>query len=92
MRIESFYVIFDAIHQGPSGLSGLWAVLRSIYQLPGNLLLEAVGNVPEVADLFHIQASALNGYDSLSGWFSNLSSLFFWLFIWFLLSGLKPER
>src|SRR5690606_3560122 len=48
--------------------------------LPGNLLLEIVGQFPSLAGPFRIRASEETGYASLNGWFSLLFSLVPWLY------------
>src|SRR5699024_640115 len=52
-----------------------------LYQLPGNLIMEAIGNLPVLPGLLDIQASASTGYSSLNGTITHALSLLFWVAI-----------
>ncbi len=80
MWIESFNVSLDANLDGWVSLAEAWAGLKWLYMLPGNLLLEIVGQFPSLAGPFRIRASEETGYASLNGWFSLLFSLVPWLY------------
>src|SRR5690625_4452525 len=50
-----------------------------LYRLPGNLIMEGIGNLPLVPELLNIHASASAGYGSLNGTISHALSLLFWV-------------
>src|SRR3546814_16755332 len=87
MKIESFHWIIAANHDGSISLAEIWHTLQCLYQIPGNLVIEALGHIPVTAELFHIHASEQAGYYSLHTWFSAAFSLFFWLFVLFAISN-----
>src|SRR3546814_10734622 len=89
MKIESFHWIIDANHDGSISLAEIWHTLQWLYQIPGNLVIDALGHIPVTAELFHIHASDQAGYYILNNCFSAAFSLFFWLFVLFSLSNLK---
>lgn len=89
MKIESFKWAIDANNDGSISPDELWHTLQWLYELPGNLMVEALGHVPVVAETFHIHASAQAGYYSLNSWFTAVFSLFFWLFVLVELAKLK---
>jgi hypothetical protein len=81
MHIESFNWVVDANQDGTISLPETWETAKWLYQLPGNLVVEAIGHIPHVADLFHIHASQATGYSSFNSWFTSAFALLFWLFI-----------
>lgn len=89
MWIESFNVGLDANLDGWVSLAEAWAGLKWLYMLPGNLLLETVGQFPSLAGAFRIRASEETGYASLNGWFSLLFSLVAWLYVLVKLCDLR---
>jgi hypothetical protein len=90
MNIESLNLLINANHDDIS-LAGAWHALQGLYMVPGNLLLEILGNIPVTANLFHIQASQQTGYFSLNSWFSALFSLLFWLCVLVELGNVKDH-
>jgi|GEM_PF-1846743 len=57
----------------------IWELAIWLYRLPGNLIMEGVGNLPLVPELLNIHASASTGYSSLNGTITHALSLLFWV-------------
>ena len=79
MKIQSLMFTVDTNHDGTYNMRELWEVGKAIYRLPGNLLVEGLGNLPYAAQFLNIQASASNGYASLNGTLAVAVSLIFWV-------------
>lgn len=83
MTIQSLAFSLDANHDGTYSAWELWEVGKAIYHLPGNLAVEALGQLPFAQHYLHIEASATTGYDSLNGTLAIALSLAFWVAILF---------
>jgi len=66
----------SGLTRGNIGELALW-----LYQLPGNLIMEGIGNLPVLPELLNIHASASTGYSSLNGTITHALSLLFWVAI-----------
>ncbi len=92
MNIQSLNLIVDLNNDGRYSVWELWEAIKFVYRLPGNLLVEGMGHVPPVASLFRIEATPVNGYDSLDGLLSVTLSLIFWVIVVFgILTLLSPS-
>ena len=92
MNIRSLNLIIDINNDGGYSVWELWEAIKFLYRLPGNLLVEGMGHVPPVASLLHIEATQVNGYDSLDGLLSVTLSLIFWVIVIFgILTLLSPS-
>lgn len=88
MHIETLNFSMDINGDGVYSRWEIWETLVWAYRLPGNLVVEALGNVPVISDMFGIQASAATGYASLNGPVAVALSLVFWLAVLFALVGM----
>src|SRR5690606_41914550 len=50
MNIESLKMVVDINRDGSYSLWELWEAVTFVYRLPGNLMVEGLGNIPYVAD------------------------------------------
>lgn len=91
MWIESFNLVLDTNHDGAITLAEAWHIFSWLYLLPGNLAIELLGNIPPIANLLHIQASAATGYGSLNGGLATVVSLLAWLLLVIQLAGLREK-
>ncbi|WP_397474261.1 hypothetical protein [Pusillimonas sp.] len=91
MWIESFNLVLDANNDGAISPAEAWHVFKWLYQLPGNLVIELLGNIPPVAHLLHISASADTGYGSLGGGLATVLSLLIWLLVLIQCSSLRER-
>ena len=83
MTIQSLAFSLDANHDGTYSAWELWEVGKAIYHLPGNLVVEALGQFPFAQHYLQIEASAATGYSSLNGTLAIALSLAFWVAILF---------
>lgn len=83
MYIRSLAFSIDTNNDGLYSVWELWEVAKAIYRLPGNLVVEGLGNLPWVASFLNINASASTGYSSLNGTLAIALSLVFWVAILF---------
>lgn len=83
MNIQSLALRIDANNDGVYNMWELWDVAKAIYRLPGNLVVEGLGNLPLVANFLNINASVNSGYSSLNGTLAVAISLVFWVAILF---------
>lgn len=92
MYIRSLQWSMDINGDGKFSMWEMWETVRWAFQLPGNLLLEAIGQFPALATLLHVQASASTGYASLNTVPTKAITLLFWicLFLWLVSRGNKP--
>ncbi len=79
MHIETLNFSMDINGDGVYSRWEIWETLVWAYRLPGNLVVEGLGNVPVLSDLLGIQASQATGYASLNGPVAVALSLVFWL-------------
>ena len=79
MNIASLNVIVDINKDGSYSVWEVWETAKVVYRLPGNLIIEALGNTPHVSSLLNIQASQDTGYASLNGSLAVTLSLLFWV-------------
>lgn len=79
MNIKSLDLVVDLNADGRYSFWEIWELLRDIYRLPGNLLIEGLGHIPYVSDVLGIHASAATGYASLNGLLAVTLSLLFWI-------------
>lgn len=92
MNIESLKLIVDINHDGHYSLWEVWEAAKSLYRMPGNLMVEGLGHVPYVSDILGIHASAGTGYDSFNGLLAITLSLLFWIAVLFAILTLSsPE-
>lgn len=91
MWIESFNLVLDTNNDGTVSLAEAWHIFTWLYQLPGNLVIELLGNIPPVAHLLHISATAETGYSSLGGGMATIVSLLIWLLVLIELSNLRER-
>jgi|SRR5690606_11197705 len=89
MNIESLHLVADINGDGSYSPWEIWEVVKFVYRLPGNLLVEGLGHVPYVSSLLGIKASAATGYASLDGLFSVTLSLLFWVVVLFAILTLS---
>ena len=91
MYIRSLQWTMDINGDGKLSSWEIWETLRWAFQLPGNLILEAIGQFPALATLLHIQASSSTGYASLNTVPTKGLTLLFWicLFLWVVSRGNK---
>jgi len=64
------------------GTLSRWEFLEALkwaYHLPGNLIMEGLGNVPHLSTWLGIEASAATGYASLGSLPAVVLSLIFWV-------------
>ncbi len=88
MNIQSLHLVADINGDGSYSLWEIWEIVRFIYRLPGNLLVEGLGHLPYVSTLLGIHASPAAGYSSLGGMLSVTLSLLFWVAILFTVLNL----
>lgn len=79
MNIKSLDLVVDLNADGRYSFWEIWELLRDLYRLPGNLLIEGLGHIPYVSDILGIHASAATGYASLNGLLAVTLSLLFWI-------------
>lgn len=92
MNIQSLHLVIDINNDGRYSAWELWEAIKFVYRLPGNLLVEAIGQIPPLSSALHIQASAATGYASLNGLLSVTLTLIFWVIVVFgLLTLASPE-
>ncbi|MCC2595037.1 hypothetical protein LKR43_01650 [Pusillimonas sp. MFBS29] len=78
MNVHSFIWATDL---NGDGAYSPWEIVEAVkwaFRLPGNLLLEGLGNVPYVSSVLHIQASEATGYSSLNSGLAASLSLLIW--------------
>lgn len=83
MNIQSLNFSVDINRDGHYSAWELWDILKVVYRLPGNLLVEGLGHIPPIASLLNIDATPANGYGSLDGLLSVTLSLLFWIIVIF---------
>lgn len=83
MKIESLNLVVDLNRDGAYSPWELWEAAKDIYRLPGNLVVEALGNIPYVSPVLKISASEATGYASLNGLLALTLSLLFWILVIF---------
>ncbi|MBC2769819.1 hypothetical protein [Pusillimonas minor] len=79
MNIKSLDLVVDINADGRYSFWEIWELLRDLYRLPGNLLVEGLGHIPYVSDVLGIRASEAVGYASLNGLLAVTLSLLFWI-------------
>lgn len=79
MKMKSLDFALDINGDGVFSPWEYLEALKWIYQLPGRLVMESLGNIPVVASTLNIQASEATGYASLYGLTVTLISLLCWL-------------
>lgn len=79
MNIESLKLVIDLNGDGSYSLLEISELLRTLYRLPGNLMVEGLGHIPYVSSLLGIEASRATGYGSFNGLLSISLSLLFWV-------------
>jgi len=78
MNVHSFIWATDLNGDGAYSPWEILEAVKWVFRLPGNLLLEGLGNVPYVSSLLHIQASEATGYGSLNSGLAASLSLLIW--------------
>ncbi len=91
MKIEALNFYLDINGDGRYNSWEIWEAVKWVYRLPGNLLVEGVGNVPLLANLLGIQASEATGYASFNNWMVVGFSLLFWLALLIFLASFKRD-
>ncbi|MBP6018714.1 MAG: hypothetical protein KA735_04425 [Burkholderiaceae bacterium] len=91
MKIEALNFYIDINGDGRYNGWEIWEAVKWVYRLPGNLLIEGVGNVPFLAGLLNIQASEATGYASFNNWMVVGFSLLFWLALLMFLASFKHD-
>lgn len=92
MAIQTLNLTVDLNHDGAYSTWELWLVAKELYRIPGNLVVEGLGNIPFMAQWLDIRASEATGYASLNGTLAVLISLLFWTVLLFTaLSYLSPD-
>ena len=92
MAVQTLNFNVDLNNDGAYSLWELWLVAKELYRVPGNLVVEGLGNIPFMADALNIRASESAGYTSLNGTLAVLISLLFWTALLFTaLSYLSPD-
>lgn len=79
MHIETLNFSMDINGDGVYSRWEIWQSVVWLYRLPGNLVMEGLGNIPGSAELLGIHASPATGYASLNGPVAVALSLVFWL-------------
>jgi len=93
MTVQSLNIVFDINHDGHYSAWEISEVLKDLYHIPGNLLVEALGHIPFIAEPLSIHASQAAGYSSLNGTLAVLVSLVFWMLLLFTaLSKASPTE
>lgn len=91
MKIEALNFYIDMNGDGRYNGWEVWETVKWVYRLPGNLLIEGVGNVPLLANLLGVQASETTGYASFNNWMVVGFSLLFWLALLIFLASFKRD-
>ena len=78
MNIQSLVWTIDLNNDGSYSAWEILETVRWVFRIPGNLILEALGNTPYLSSLLHIEASAATGYNSLNGSLASSLSLIVW--------------
>ncbi|OXR50510.1 MULTISPECIES: hypothetical protein [unclassified Pusillimonas] len=79
MNIKSLNLVVDINADGRYSFWEIWELIRDLYRLPGNLLVEGLGHIPYVSNALGIHASEAMGYGSLNGLLAVTLSLLFWI-------------
>lgn len=79
MNIQALHFVLDIDGDGSIAGWEIIAALKWAFSLPGRLMVEGLGNIPLVADTFHIQASAAAGYASFHSLLATVLNLLFWV-------------
>lgn len=91
MKVEALNFYLDINGDGRYNGWEIWEAVKWVYRLPGNLLIEGLGNVPFLASLLGIEASEATGYGSFNNWMVVGFSLLFWLALLMLLASFKRD-
>ena len=81
MSVRSFVWAIDLNGDGSFSPWEMWEAAKWLFRMPGNLLLEGLGNIPFVSPVLHIHASEATGYGSLNGGLASSLSLLVWVAI-----------
>ncbi|MHA3903192.1 hypothetical protein ACTPOE_06385 [Castellaniella sp. WN] len=92
MNIQALHFVLDI--DGNGSVAG-WEIIEALkwaFSLPGRLMVEGLGNIPFVADTFHIQASAATGYASFHSLPATVLTLLFWVGCLVLITRIGADR
>ncbi|MDY0309825.1 MAG: hypothetical protein RBR29_08555 [Castellaniella sp.] len=92
MNIQALHFVLDI--DGNGSVAG-WEIIEALkwaFSLPGRLMIEGLGNIPFVADAFHIQASAATGYASFHSLPATVLNLTFWVGCLVLITRIGAHR
>lgn len=92
MNIQALHFVLDI--DGNGSFAG-WEVIEALkwaFSLPGRLMVEGLGNIPPIADTFHIQASAATGYASFHSLLATALNLLFWVGCLVLITRIGADR
>lgn len=94
MQFQTLQWAMDINGDGTLSLWEIWETVRWAFHLPGNLVLEFLGQFPTLASLLHIHASPAMGYASLDGLVVKALSLLFWVpaLMWLMSRGSAPAQ
>ncbi|NYT76512.1 hypothetical protein H0A71_05870 [Alcaligenaceae bacterium] len=79
MSIQSLNLVIDLNGDGSYSLLEISEFLRTLYRLPGNVMVEGLGHIPYLSSFLGIEASKATGYGSFDGLLSISLSLIFWV-------------
>lgn len=79
MNIQSLKLVIDLNGDGSYSLLEISELLRTLYRLPGNVMVEGLGHTPYLSTFLNIEASKATGYGSFDGLLSISLSLMFWV-------------
>lgn len=92
MTIRSLAFTLDINGDGTLSPWEYLEALKWLYQLPGRLVIEGLGNIPIVASTLNIQASQATGYSSLYGVAATLISLICWMALFCSIASLTSRE
>ena len=92
MNIQALHFVLDIDGNGSVAGWEIIVALKWAFSLPGRLMVEGLGNIPLVADTFHIQASAATGYASFHSLLATVLTLLFWVGCLVLITRVGADR
>ena len=92
MTFTSLKFTLDLNQDGAISAWEVWEALVWLYRLPGNLILETLGQLPWLPGVLGLKASAATGYGSLDGAISVAVSLVFWVIVFMAVCKFTSRR
>ena len=94
MQFQTLQWVMDVNGDGSLSVWELWETARWVFRIPGNLIIEFVGQFPALAALLNVSASPETGYASLNGIAAKALTLLVWvpLLLWVLNRGSTTPR